>query len=238
MKLASRTALAAARGERHRGNRPLPLIASVPEIHARVYLSDVLEFRKDSGFNDEPNTAATAISRGRSLLLRRVRPADGDHYRRNEVSGLSALHDTAGDQRPRWHQTAARAGDAALRDDLRYDDAHRRGAAAGGSVRLVAALPAPGADRGVRALRCWHARRWHLPRQHEPASRCRHDRLRLLGADCDRGLQGDLGTVPVHVTVGGPAVAGRAHRRRCWATTAPLRSRSVSAASNGGWSSR
>ena len=47
-------------------------------------------------------------------------------YRRNEVPGLPALHDTAGDQRPRRHQTAARAGDAALRDDLRYDDAHRR----------------------------------------------------------------------------------------------------------------
>ena len=65
-----------------------------------------------------------SIGCGRSLLLRRVRPADGDHHRRNEVSGLPALHDTAGDQRPRRHQTAARAGDAALRDDLRYDDAH------------------------------------------------------------------------------------------------------------------
>ena len=40
-------------------------------------MSDVLEFRKDSGFNGEPNTAATAIGRGRPLLLRRVRPADG-----------------------------------------------------------------------------------------------------------------------------------------------------------------
>ena len=39
-------------------------------------MSDVLEFRKDSGFNDEPNTAATAIGRGRPLLLGRVRPAD------------------------------------------------------------------------------------------------------------------------------------------------------------------
>ena len=32
-------------------------------------MSNVLEFRKDSGFNDEPNTAATAIGRGRPLLL-------------------------------------------------------------------------------------------------------------------------------------------------------------------------
>jgi hypothetical membrane protein len=30
----------------------------------------------------------------------------------------------------------------------------------------------------------------------------RHDRLRVLGADGDRGRQGDLGTVPVHVPVG------------------------------------
>jgi hypothetical protein len=35
----------------------LPLIASAPEIHDRTYASDALESRKDSGFNDEPNTA-------------------------------------------------------------------------------------------------------------------------------------------------------------------------------------
>jgi len=34
-----------------------------------MYISNVLEFRKDSGFNGEPNTAATAIGRGRPLLL-------------------------------------------------------------------------------------------------------------------------------------------------------------------------
>ena len=77
-------------------------------------------------------------------------------------------------------------------------------------------------DRGVRALRCWRVPRWHLPRQHDPASLCRHDRLRLLGADGDRGLQGDLGTVPVHVTVGRPAVRWLRSLQASWATTARL----------------
>ena len=44
-----------------------------------------------------------------------------------------------------------------------------------------------------------------FPGQHDPASVRRHDRLRVLCADGDRGLQGDLGTVPVHVPVVLPA---------------------------------
>ena len=31
----------------------MPLVAFAPEIHARMYRSDVLESRKDSGSNDE-----------------------------------------------------------------------------------------------------------------------------------------------------------------------------------------
>jgi hypothetical protein len=47
-----------------------------------MYIGDVLEFRKDGGFNDDSHTAAAAVRRGRSVLVGRVRPADGDHYRR------------------------------------------------------------------------------------------------------------------------------------------------------------
>ena len=50
----------------------MPLIASVPEIHDRMHMSDVLEFRKGSGFNDKPNLHPAAppssLSSGRAGL--------------------------------------------------------------------------------------------------------------------------------------------------------------------------
>ena len=57
--------------------RPLPLIASVPEIHDRMHMSDVLEFRKGSGFNYEPNlhpaAPTSSLSSGRADLRPSIR---------------------------------------------------------------------------------------------------------------------------------------------------------------------
>jgi hypothetical protein len=61
MKPASGTALtlAVARANVTRGNRPSPLIAPAPEIHARVHLSDALEFRKTAPLQSRSVWAAS-----------------------------------------------------------------------------------------------------------------------------------------------------------------------------------